>query len=93
MSTIAGSGFKASVYTAKDQWQKPTMSTTAIPDYGDTEFDNLSFAGDIHTVVSLREHTNRWSRKMYRIYSDEFCRPFGIHRISYRYKVAGRIKD
>jgi hypothetical protein len=93
MKTIPGSAFKVSVYTERDGWRLPAQSTAAIPDYGESDFGSVSFSGGTHTVVTLREHTNRWSRKMYRIYSDEFCRPFGIHRISYQFKVAGRIKD
>ena len=93
MKTIPGSAFKVSVYTARDGWQNPVQSTSSIPDYSDSDFSNISFDADMHTVVTLRERTNRWSRKMYRIYSDENCRPFGIHRISYQFKVAGRIKD
>ena len=93
MKTIPGSAFKVSVYTARDGWQTPVQSTSSIPDYSDSDFSNVSFDADMHTVVTLRERTNRWSRKMYRIYSDEICRPFGIHRISYQFKVAGRIKD
>ena len=93
MKTIPGSAFKVSVYTARDGWQTPVQSTSSIPDYSDSDFSNVSFDADMHTVVTLRERTNRWSRKMYRIYSDENCRPFGIHRISYQFKVAGRIKN
>jgi hypothetical protein len=93
MKTIPGSAFKVSVYTERDGWKPPAKSAAGILDYGETDFSNSSYANDIHTVVTLREHTHRWSRKMYRVYSDEFCRPFGIYRISYQYKVAGRIKD
>lgn len=93
MKTIPGSAFKVSVYTEREGWETPAKSAAGILDYGETDFSNSSYANDIHTVVTLREHTHRWSRKMYRVYSDEFCRPFGIYRISYQYKIAGRIKD
>jgi hypothetical protein len=93
MKTIPGSAFKVSVYTERDGWISPAQSTASIPDYSETDFAAVNFSGGTHTVVTLKEHTNRWSRKMYRVYSNEFCRPFGIHRISYQFKVAGRIKD
>lgn len=93
IKTMPGSAFKVSVYTERDKWMSPIQSSSAVPDFGDTDFEASTFGGDFHTTVMLREHTNGWSRKMYRVYSDEYSKPFGIHRISYQFRVAGRIKD
>lgn len=93
IKTMPGSAFKVSVYTERDKWMSPIQSSSAVPDFGDADFEASTFGGDFHTTVMLREHTNGWSRKMYRVYSDEYSKPFGIHRISYQFRVAGRIKD
>lgn len=93
IKTMPGSAFKVSVYTERDKWMSPIQSSSAVPDFGDADFEASTFGGDFHTIVMLREHTNGWSRKMYRVYSDEYSKPFGIHRISYQFRVAGRIKD
>ena len=58
----------------------------------DTDFSVFSFATHEGVAVRLPEREKRWNEKQYKIYSNEFMRPFGVYEISYDYTVAGRIK-
>ena len=58
----------------------------------DTDFSAFSFATHEGVAVRLPEREKRWNEKQYKIYSNEFMRPFGVYEISYDYTVAGRIK-
>lgn len=93
MKPMPGSRFFFKVYTADSNWQDLGASGNVIPDFSLFSFDTISFQQDVHTISTVNERTRKWSRKMYRIYSGGFCQPFGIYKISYRYVVAGRIRQ
>lgn len=93
MKTMPGSRFCFAVYASEQNWLQLDSSANHIPDFSIFNLDAVSFSQDYHTIITLRERTRRWSRKMYRVYSAGFCEPFGVYRISYRYTVAGRIKQ
>ena len=61
-------------------------------DFSDLDYGRIAFATGEISILSLREHSRRWVRKQYRVYSDEFCRPFGFYRISYSYVINGKVK-
>ena len=93
MKTMIGGAASFSVYTAKDGWSDLRTDSNSDAGFSRLDFGTLSFAGDIHTVVTARERTRKWSRKMYRITDGGFRHPFGICQISYQCTVAGRIKQ
>lgn len=62
-------------------------------DFADLAYGSLAFTSGEPVSVPLREHTKRWVRKQYRIYSDAFASPFGIYRISYSYTIEGTYKS
>lgn len=45
------------------------------------------------SLYSVKEKEKKWVEKQYYIYSDEYCKPFSLYYISYRYTVAGRYKE
>lgn len=93
MKTMIGGAASFAVYTAKDGWSDLRTDSNSDAGFSRLDFGTLSFAGDIHTVVTARERTRKWSRKMYRITDGGFRHPFGICQISYQCTVAGRIKQ
>jgi hypothetical protein len=93
MKPMPGSRFYFKVYAADCNWSDLGASGNVIPDFSVWSFDTVSFQQDVHTISTVHERTRKWSRKMYRVVSGGFCQPFGIYKISYRYVVAGRIKQ
>ncbi len=61
-------------------------------DFADVDLGMFTFTEGMPVNVPLREKTKRWVRKQYRIYSDSFASPFGIYRISYSYRIEGKVK-
>ena len=59
-------------------------------DAGRVDFGNVGF-GDSN-VIPFKEKEKKWVEKQYYIYSDGFERPFGVAYLSYRYRVAGKVK-
>jgi hypothetical protein len=89
-----GSGrVKILVRTDNDKWKQIADSHNGVFSFDDTEFDRFSFNTSQRTALVIPEKEKRWTEKQYHIYSDEYMRPFGIFDLSYRFRVAGRIKD
>ena len=81
------------VRTDQDKWKSIATTHNGVFAFDDTEFDAFTFNTSSRVTLVIPEKEKRWSEKQYHIYSDEYKRPFGIFDISYRYKVAGRIKQ
>ena len=89
-----GSGrVKALVRTDQDDWKSIANAQNGVFSFDDIEFDSFTFNTSSRVTLIIPEKEKRWAEKQYHIYSDEYKRPFGIFDISYRFKVAGRIKN
>ena len=89
-----GSGrVKVTVRTDQDNWKKIADAQNGVFAFDDIEFDRFTFNTSRRTTLIIPEKEKRWAEKQFSVYSDEYMRPFGIFDVSYRYKVAGRIKN
>lgn len=89
-----GSGrVKVLVRTDQGSWKNIADAQNGLFAFDDVEFDRFTFNTSQRTTVVIPEKEKRWAEKQYHVYSDEYMRPFGIFDVSYRYKVAGRIKE
>ena len=61
--------------------------------FRDGTFDALSFRTSDIDFVSVNDRSRGWIEKSISVYSNDFCSPFGVYSISYRYKIKGRIKQ
>ena len=93
LKTFGGGKIKIGVRTDRVGWKSIEHPQNNIFGFDDMEFDNFSFETSQRITIPLSEKEKRWTEKQYRIYSDEYKRPFGIFSMSYRYRVAGRIKE
>jgi hypothetical protein len=83
---------KVGVHTDRVGWKTVAETNASVFAFDDVEFDNFTFHTERRTIIPIYEKEKRWVEKQYRVFSDEYKRPFGIFNLSYRYKVAGRIK-
>ncbi len=60
--------------------------------FGDVDFSALTLITEDNVTVPIHEKTKGWIEKQVSLYSEEYGSPFGIHSISYRFRVKGRIK-
>ncbi len=89
-----GSGrVKIGVHTERNGWRDVAEAQSTVFAFDDIEFDNFSFNTSQRIILPLAEKEKRWVEKQYHVFSDEYKRPFGVFDMSYRYKVAGRIKE
>jgi len=91
-----GGGFRFQVSINRGNWQDtslPLSLTRADADFSSLDYAALDFGGALPVIVVLREKTKRWVRKQYRIWSDEYARPFGLYRLSYSYTVGAPARD
>ena len=93
LKTFGGGKIKIDVRTDRVGWKDVEHPQNNVFGFDDVEFDSFSFETSQRITIPLSEKEKRWTEKQYRIFSDEYKRPFGIFSMSYRYRVAGRIKE
>ena len=84
---------KVGVHTDRSGWRGVAEMDSSAFAFDDVAFDSFTFNTSSRMTLPLSEKEKRWVEKQYHIFSDEYKRPFGIFELSYRYKVAGRIKE
>lgn len=60
--------------------------------FGELDFSGLSLSGERYMNLPIRESRRGWMEKSVSVWSEDYCRPFGIARISFDYTVKGRPK-
>ena len=60
--------------------------------FGEMNFSALSLTTDNVYTVPIKEKAKGWIEKQITLYTDEFCSPFGIYTIAYRFYVKGKIR-
>ena len=93
LKTFGSGKIKIGVRTDRVGWKDIDHPQNNVFGFDDVEFDSFSFETSQRITIPLSEKEKRWTEKQYRIFSDEYKRPFGIFSMSYRYRVAGRIKE
>ena len=62
-------------------------------DFSSPDFSRLSLAPHGYSTVAIGEYERGWIDKQYILSSEDFRAPIGIHSLSYRYKIKGKIKN
>jgi hypothetical protein len=96
MKAGAGCGFRFRVSINRGTYLTHTDSIPfegGVLDFTEVDYSRFVFGdGESNTAV-LQERTKRWVSKQYRVYSDVYAEPFGIYRISYSYRIEGKVKN
>ncbi len=93
LKAMTGGKVGVRVRTEKEDWQDCDTLYGGRLDFGETDFAVAEFSALPETVVPLREKKKRWVEKQLLFFSEEYQRPFGLFSVTYRYRVAGRIKS
>jgi hypothetical protein len=86
------SAAKVRVRTNKNPYKQIARINNSTFSFDDVDFSDFTFITTDQTLYSIKEKEKHWVEKQYYVYSDEYCSPFALYYISYRYKVAGRLK-
>lgn len=81
------------VKTDKSGMKELCKIKTGALDFYCLSFSNLSIAPLSYATLSLNEYERGWIEKQYIISTEGFCTPIGIHSLSYRYKIKGKIRN
>lgn len=90
---MARSAAKVKVRTNKKPYNQIARINSARFAFDDMDFSDFTFETMDKSLYSVKEKEKKWVEKQYYIYSDEYCKPFSLYYISYRYTVAGRYKE
>jgi hypothetical protein len=60
--------------------------------FAGTDFSSLSFMVHTNATIVAGERERKWVAKQYLLRDGGFCRPFGVYSMTYRYRIAGRIR-
>ena len=89
----AGSEAKVGVITDNGGFQYVGKCSGMVFDFSDIRFDDMSFADGERAVNLLCDRSKNWLQKQIVVYSDEYMRPFALHRLSYEYTLGRKIKN
>ncbi len=90
--SMSRSAAKVKVRTNKKFYYQIARINSTVFSFDDIIFSDFSFATDDQSLFALREKEKKWVEKQYYIYSDEYCRPFSLYYIAFRYRIVGRYK-
>lgn len=75
-----------------DGYREVTAFPSSPLSFGEIDFSTLSLITEDVYTVPIREKAKGWVEKQIAIYTDDFCSPFGIYTIAYRFYVKGKIR-
>ena len=90
---LPGGRVHVRIRSDREGWKDAGSYTEGELDFADLDLGAAVFADRQFGQAVMRERCRRFVYKQYALYSDEYQRPFGFGEISYRYTVAGRIKN
>ena len=86
------SAAKVRVRTNKNPYKQIARINNSTFSFEDVDFSDFTFITSDQTLYAIKEKEKHWVEKQYYVYSDEYRSPFALYYISYRYKIAGRLK-
>ncbi len=103
-STVRGSlvirfkcfeGGRVRIYTETENGKATELGELSL---SETSFDGIDFSAysaisKRQASVRLPEYERGWTEKRFSLASCEYCSPFGVYSLSYRYKIKGNIKN
>ena len=90
--SFRNSAAKVKVRTNKKAYAQVARINNSLFSFEDADFADFTFNTTEQSIFAIKEKEKQWVEKQYFIYSDEFMKPFALYSISFRYRLAGRIK-
>ncbi len=91
--SLASSAAKIRVRTNRKPYTQIARINSSLFSFGGTDFADISFSTQEHSLFAVKEKEKKWVEKQYYIYSDEYMKPFALFYLSYRYNISGRYKE
>ena len=68
------------------------LSPASDLSFGSMSFEQLSATTRGVSAIRVDDRSQGWNEKQIALYTEEFCSPFGVYSIYYRYKIKGKLK-
>lgn len=91
--SFQASAAKLKVRTNRKPYEQIARINNTLLSFDNMDFDDFSFSLDEQSLFAVKEKEKKWLEKQYYLYSDEYCKPFALYYIAFRYVVAGRYKE
>ncbi len=85
-------GFNAEVITDNSRYNEICKIPDYKLDFSDLDFSAFCFENSPYRTIELNEKEKGWVEKNFALYSNEYCSPFGLCSLTYRFTLKGRIK-
>ncbi len=90
---MSGGEMAVKVKTDRSSIKELCRINTGALDFYYFSFSNLSISPFGYSTLAINEYERGWIDKQYIFSAEGFCNPIGIHSLSYRYKIKGKIKN
>ena len=87
------SAAKIKVRTNRNVFNQVARINSMMLDFEKMDFTDFSMSASDKDLFAIKEKERRWVEKQYYVYSDEYCRPFALYYLAYRYYIIGRYKN
>lgn len=91
--SLQESTVKVKVRTNREQYNQIAHLNSSIFGFNSVDFSDWSFVLRDDHIFGINEKEKKWVEKQFYLFSDEYCKPFSLYYIAYRYKIAGRYKE
>lgn len=91
--SMISSAAKYKVRTNNKVFEQIDRVNSVMFSFDEVDFSDFSFVSMDQSLFAIEEKEKKWIEKQIFIYSDEYRKPFSIHYLAYRYKIAGRFKE
>ncbi|MBR4295757.1 MAG: leucine-rich repeat protein [Clostridia bacterium] len=87
------SSFEVYATTDRQATTLLTSQSNSVTAFGDIDFENLGLLTSDSGILAIKEKTKKWVEKQYMFKSERANRPFGLYSLTYRYIIAGDVKN
>ena len=92
LRSIGNGNLICEVGTENSGYKEISKLPDASMNFEEIDFSSLSFTNEEYITLPIKEREKGWIEKELSFYSNEYCAPFGICSITYRFEIKGRIK-
>jgi hypothetical protein len=87
------SSFEVYATTDRQATTLLTSQSNSVTTFDTLDFENLGLLTSDSGILRIKEKTKKWVEKQYKFMSGKMNRPFGLYSLTYRYIIAGDVKN
>ena len=93
LKAFSQSAFNVYATTDRQATTLLTSQSNSVTTFDALDFENLGLLTADSGILAIKEKTKKWVEKQYEFRNDKPNQPFGLYSITYRYTIAGDVKN